>query len=770
MTKQLTAMAAACAALGLAAGGALAQVPEVRVNVSYVIVPQARAFPMHAAAVRPTVPRPAGIEITDVRVGVVILEQAATTAMEVSVRNRGGSRVEAELLVPVPDGAVVRGFTFQGTASEPTAQVLPKDEARRTYDAIVAKVRDPALLEFAGCNLIRSSVFPVEANGTQKVLLTYEHLLPADGRRIDYVLPRSESLDYNIPWQVSVKVQAKKPISTVYSPSHRLVTVRSSPTVVSAQIAADAAREPGAFRLSYLLEDDGVSASLFAYPDAKTGGGYFLLLAGLPAATPKTPDGPPIKREVTLVIDRSGSMNGEKIEQVREAALQVLAGLDDGEAFNLIVYNETIEPFATKPVIKNAETTANARAFIKALTARGGTNIHDALTEALRPRPTRGMLPIVLFLTDGLPTFGETREVAIREVATKSNPYQRRIFTFGVGVDVNTPLLDKIATETRATSTYVLPKEDVEVKVSQVFKRLSGPVLASPALAVLDGAGEPAVGRVLDVVPALVPDLFVGDQLVVLGRYVGEAPLNFNLAGNYLGSQRQFRFAFSLEKATTRNAFVPRLWASRKIAVLIDAIRQLGADVGQVAGQRAAPPSAKVKELVDEIVRLSTEFGILTEYTAFLAREGTDLSKRDTVIAQAQQNFEQRAMRTRSGLGAANQSVNNDAQFRQQDLNIRNRFYDERMNRVEISNVQQMNDRAFYNRNGRWVDSRIVEQEASVKPQRVIEFNSPEFRDLLARLIRENRAGTVSLNGDILMELDGQAVLVKKAATAAGGN
>jgi len=719
-----------------------------------VIVPQARSF---AGG------RRAAVEVTEVKVGVVILEQAATTTMDISLRNPSNRRVEAELAVPVPEGAVVRSFSFHGKASEPTAKVLPKNEATRTYEAIVARVRDPAMLEFIGTNLVRSSVFPIQARGTQKVRLTYEHLLPADGDRIDYVLPRTESLDYNVPWKVSVRIKSKRPISTVYSPSHRLETRRVSENIVSARIADDARTEPGPFRLCYLLERNGVTASLFSYPDPKVGGGYFLLLAGLPAKPSHDANGPGIKREVTLVLDRSGSMSGEKIEQVREAALQVLAGLKKGEAFNVIAYNETVDPFSKQPVIKSQRSIKAARAYLKSITARGGTNIHDALLEALRQKPIAGMLSIVLFLTDGLPTVGQTSEITIRNVAIKANPYNRRIFTFGVGVDVNTPLLEKIALETRATATFVLPKEDVEVKVSQVFKRLTGPVLADTKLDVI---GRPpkeraALIRVRDVIPAKLPDLFEGDQLVVLGQYIGDEPLIFKLSGNYLGRKRTFRFTFDLDKATTRNAFVPRLWASRKIGVLVDAVRQLGADVGPLPGQRSVSGDPRLKELVDEIVSLSAEFGILTEYTAFLAREGTDLTRRDAVLAEANSNFMNRAILTRSGLGAVNQGLNNDFQRRQLVLNRSNAFFDANMNRVSVANVQQMNDLAFYQRGSRWVDSRIVEKEDEVTPKREIAFGSEEFRELALRLAGQNRQGAISLGGDILMVVEGEPILVK---------
>ncbi|MGH7130304.1 MAG: vWA domain-containing protein, partial [Planctomycetaceae bacterium] len=328
-------------------------------------------------------------------------------------------------------------------------------------------MRDPALLEFAGLNLIKSSVFPLEPNGTQKVRITYEHLLPAVGDRVDYVLPRTESVDYHVPWTINVRIKSKQPVSTVYSPSHPIETQRQSANVVSARLSTSAQGDPGSFRLSYLVDRGEMAASLFTYPDASGDGGYFLLLAGLPAEA--KPEDQGIQREVTLVIDRSGSMNGEKIEQARQAALQVVAGLNDGERFNLITYSDSVDLFSAEPVVKDPNTEQAAREYISRITARGGTNLHDALLQSLQPRPAEGTLPLVLFLTDGLPTVGQTSEVAIREVASKSNPHDRRVFTFGVGVDVNTPLLEGIATATRAKATFVLPGDGVEVKVGDVF-------------------------------------------------------------------------------------------------------------------------------------------------------------------------------------------------------------------------------------------------------------------------------------------------------------
>jgi Ca-activated chloride channel family protein len=697
------------------------------------------------------------LQVTGVNVGVVIRDQAATTMMEIRLRNPGGTRQEAELLVPVPDGAVVRGFSFQGTGPESSARLLPRDEARETYDRIVAQVRDPALLEFAGFNLVRSSVFPVEPGGTQAVRLTYEHLLKASGDRVDYVLPRSESVEYHVPWKIAVKISSGTPIAAIYSPSHRLTTSRPRPSVAAVEVDSGEGTEPGPFRLSFLREGGDISASLFAYPDPKVGGGYFLLLAGLPTRASR-PDSPGLRREVTLVIDRSGSMRGEKLAQVREAALQVLGGLEDGEAFNVILYNEGVEPFAERPVRKSRATMGHVTEFLEGMSARGGTNIHDALLEALRQPTAGGTLPIVLFMTDGLPTVGQTSEASIRELARKGNPHGRRIFTFGVGVDVNTPLLEKVAYESRATTTFILTGEDVEVKVAAVFERLRGPVLADPTLAVGEPEGR---RRTRELIPGRIPDVFEGDQVIVLGQYLGEEPLEFSLRGNYRGTPRVFQFRLSLDQATTRNAFVPRLWASRRIGLLVDAIREQGGAPGVVSGASRGSTSPATRELVDEVVRISTEFGILTEYTAFLAREGTDFSQKDKVLSEAVGLFRDRAIQTRSGLSSVNQDLNNQYQKSMACVNPRNKYWDAAMNEVATAAVQQVCDLAFYRRRDRWVDSRLVTNEVDLRPEKVITFGSEEFRELAAKLVREGRQGSIALRGDILMLVDGQPVLIK---------
>jgi Ca-activated chloride channel family protein len=454
-----------------------------------------------------------------------------------------------------------------------------------------------------------------------------------------------------------------------------------------------------------------------------------------------------------MVIDRSGSMRGKKMDQVKLAAAGILDQLKPGEEFHLIAYNELIETFSSNPTAISPDTRARAKDWINHLDSSGGTNIYDALSEALRPQPSDDFLPLVVFLTDGLPTVGRTSETEIRDLLNHAYGSRHRIFTFGVGADVNTPLLNWIATRTGGTAAFVLNHADLEDKIARTFKRLSGPVMSGPRLKILDHSGRDAPGAVRDMMPRL-HDLFRGDQLVVVGIYSENRPLIFELTGNLYGRTRTLRFDFETRKASVGNSFVPRLWASRKIGYISDAIRQIQ--------NPATDP--RMNELVDEAVRISTEFGIMTEYTSFLALEGTDLSEQDAVLSQANANFLNRASRVRSGKASVNQEINNNFRMNQTSLDHANEFTDQNLNRVSITAVRQVSDRTFFLKNGRWVDSALVAQSSVVKPSREIRFGTGEYFDIAERLAAQGRQGSLALGDDTLIVVDGRPILVRSPA------
>ncbi|MFT5059200.1 MAG: Ca-activated chloride channel family protein [Planctomycetota bacterium] len=718
-------------------------------NVSHVIVPQARAYAMFRERGQ--------VSITSIEAKVSIRERTARTTLDIYLANSGRNQAEAVLLLPVPEGAVVAEFLFDGSALEPTARLLPAAAARATYDDIVRRMKDPALLEFAGYNLVRSSVFPVPAGGKQHLRLSYDHILTVDGDRVDYLLPRSEVLTHTVPWKIQVEIDEERPISVVYSPSHELERSRTGGKL---RLRSSGKLEPGAFHLSYLLEGAGISASFLGYPDPAAGGGYFMLMAGLPVDRKDPRSRTP--REVTLVLDRSGSMAGEKLDQTLAAASQVIESLDPDETFNIIDYASQVDMFASSPVPKTRKNVLAARQYMANIRPTGGTNIHDALLASLRQKVTPGHLPIVLFLTDGLPTVGLTSEIEIRDMVKAANTAHQRIFTIGVGKDVNVPLLDRISDESRALGTYVLPGEDVETKVAGVFKRLSGPLLSQIELEVFDESGQLTTRALREMFPSPLPDLFEGDPLVLLGQYRGVGKLRFRMTGVSFGKRRSFEVQFDLAHASVSNSFVPRLWAGRKIAYLVDEIRQAGARAGGLDLSKIdvfADP--RFKELAEEILRLSTRFGILSEYTSFLATEGTRLDDWALLTQNCRQELNDRAVQKRFGESAVNQGKNFNRRKAQTVVDYSNTFWNEDSKQVSFSGVQQVCDRAFYHRGGQWVDSNLVGSGDKIKPETTVIFGSDDHAEILRVLVSQGRQGLLSLQGDILLQFEGKSVLVQ---------
>jgi Ca-activated chloride channel family protein len=475
------------------------------------------------------------------------------------------------------------------------------------------------------------------------------------------------------------------------------------------------------------------------------------------------------KREVVLVIDRSGSMRGVKMDQARNAAMQVISGLKDGEAFNILDYSDSVRSFAEKPVIKDAASVKAAKEYLDQVQAQGGTNIRDALVEALRPAPTDSMLPMTIFLTDGVPTIGERNESKIRSAVAEANAHHRRIFSFGVGLDVNTPLLSGLSVSTRALSAFVLPEEDLEIKVSRVFAGLAGPVLEVPSMTAPSNA-------IRDLQPAALPDYFEGDQVMVLGAYTGTSPTTITFTGTVGGVQRTYAIPFDPSSSTMRHDYVPRIWATRRIGDLVEQVRQAGAE-GTV-------PAGQMKELTDEIVRLSTKFGVLTEYTAFLSKETTDF-RRDALpalTAAVSSQLESRAVQQRSGAGSVNQESNiqslKDAGREQLSLaqidaaappaampakaSATQWYMDSSLKKVEVNTIRQIGSQSFYNRQNRWVDSRLLEKD-SEKPDSTITFGSPEYLALAQDLAATNEQALLAQDGDILLLVKGKRVLIKAA-------
>jgi len=742
------------------------------------IVPQARNASLNGM--------PHGLHCASVDAKIKIIERIAETELLIAIQNQSEGTQESIMVVPVPEGATLKSFHYEVAPPDspgvsvpvlqppvkPYAQLMRKDEARQVYESIVRVSRDPGLLEFAGYNMIRSNIFPIPPGGTAKLKLQYEHLLDVDDNRVDYYLPRSENLGQTVPWTITIQLQSDRDVQMAYSPTHKLKTTRTGPHTLIIDIDKKEASEPGPFQMSVLYRNSSETgapvptATLMTHPDDRGDGGYFLFLASIPKVN--DPNVPEQKREVVFVMDRSGSMAGAKMEQARQAALQVLESLKPGEFFNIIDYSSRVEMFSPHPIVKNDQTIAEARAYVKRINSDGGTNINDALFEGLSQPAIAGAFPIMLFLTDGLPTSGVIKEDEIRNNATKANRYHRRIFTFGVGSDVNAPLLDALANGTRALSTYVHPSENVETKVAQVAKRLTTPILSDPLLHIFDADGSVTTRRTRDICPSKLQDLFPGDEIVVLGRYFGDEPIQFRIIGNYNGASKAFDFKLNPKTSqkthfsTFSHSFIPRLWASRRIGELVDEVRLVS---NQPVQNLQKDP--RTKEVVDEIITLSTRFGVLSEYTSFFANEPVDLAQRDKLHQRLTKILSDRAGAERTGQGAVAQAINIGRQRGANTVQGTNTYLDGSLKETRLKNIQQKNDRAMFRKGIVWVDSKVFENVSSqtldAPADITIPFGSEDYFALAHKLGKEGKSSVLSMNGKLLLWLDGKRVLVDGA-------
>ncbi len=693
--------------------------------------------------VRPEQP----ITVESIALDLEAVDQRARTALTVQVRNRGSSRAEAVLLLPLPAGAAVRSFGFSGPGGELEARLLPADEARTTYRSIVSRMLDPALLEFAGAQLLRSSVFPLEPGATQAVRLSFEQVLESHAGRVDWILPRAEALAGDQPWSIRARISGSGPIGAVMAPTQNLVESRREERRVELKLDGRAA--PGAIRLSWCLRER-APLSVISFPEGD--GGIFALLA----EAPPPGSAKPIPREVTVVLDRSGSMAGDKWNQAKGAVTQVLAALGPDESANLLLFNEGVDPFARAPLALGDANQQSLRDWLAAARPSGGTNIHAALAAALAQPALAGTSPIVLFLTDGLPTIGLTSELAIRARAA-DNPAGRRIFCVGIGHDANAPLLDKLADLGRGRARHLPPGADIEVAVAELVKALGRPVLASPGIAA-------DAGRVLDQQPRRLRDAFAGEQILVTGRYAGRAPYRIALTGTLADGARWERsVAFDPATADPCAGWVARLWAQRRIAELVDLARELGAD------GRSDP--IRLSELTRDIVRLSTQYGILTEYTAFLATEGAPLpamalgathderarwdAAAAPVMKRAADELHHKGLEPRSGGLAQAASINN-GRYRDSDKPTGNDLMDATGRIQRIAGVHQISNSSAWQRGNRW-----IEAGADGTPTQRIAFGSSEHLALAERLAKTGRQGLLANDGEVQVRDGAEIYLVE---------
>jgi len=563
-----------------------------------------------------------------------INNQVAQVEVAQTFRNTGSRTLEASFVFPLPyDGAIDR-MTLMVDGREIPARLLKADEARREYESIVRRNRDPALLEWVGTGMFKTSVFPIPPGQSRTVSLRYTQLCRQQDGMVDFLFPLSTAKYTSKPLrelEVRVNLREDEEIKNIYCPSHDVEVKRLDSRTVTVTYSARDIVPLSDFRLMYDVAPGLVSAKLLSYKSPDEEDGFFLLLAAPQIATQ---DGKPLPKTVMFVLDRSGSMSGKKIEQLRQAMQFVLNNLREEDLFNIIAYDSDVEAFRPELQRFNDKTRREALAFVEGLVAGGSTNIDAALRTAFSQLQDDKRPTYIVFMTDGLPTTGVTNEMQIVENAKNANTVKARIFCFGIGYDVNSRLLDKLARTGRGYTEYVRPDENLETRISSFYRRIEAPVLTDVTVDVVfdEPPGPPPVYRLNPQPPF---DLFAGEQLALVGRYRKSGRAEVVLKGRIDDEQKEFRFPvdFVARSGDESKAFVEKLWAIRRVGDILDEIDLHG----------------KNPELIDELTRLAMKHGIVTPYTSFIANENVPIH--DLTQSRRETESRLRALEAAEGYG-----------------------------------------------------------------------------------------------------------------------
>ncbi|MFZ2658616.1 MAG: VIT domain-containing protein [Victivallales bacterium] len=681
----------------------------------------------------------APLEVTYHRVNVDIKDQVAVTSVDQEFFNPNNSNLEGTYIFPLPAGAHIDKFSMDINGKMMDAELLPAEKARSLYEDIVRKMKDPALLEYAGRDAFKVRIFPIEPHSRKQIKIKYTQILKSDSDIVEYIYPLNTEKFSSAPIRdVSVKItlDGKAPLKSIYCPSHSAEIKRDGEYRALVGFEAKDVRPDSDFKI--IFSRKGTRLGIDMLCNARKGEeGYFMLLASPGMVEQKSSIQP---KDICFVMDTSGSMAGSKLEQAKKALLFCIANLNDSDRFEIIRFSTEAESYFNELAPAGKSNIEKAEGFINGLKPIGGTAIGEALKKALSlraPADRDDARPyIVIFLTDGLPTIGETGEDSLVSQVKKDNGGNSRIFSFGIGTDVNTHLLDRISEETRAASQYVLPKEDLEVKLSIFYSKIKEPVFCNIKVSF----SNPDI-KVSQLYPNALPDLFNGDMLMLFGKYSGKGKSAVKLEGTFNGKKQEFRSDVVFAESETGNEFIPQLWAARRVGWLLDEIRMHG----------------ESSELKDEVSRLAREFGIVTPYTAYLIIE--DEKKRDVpavlrnfqelerdrnVLPQAEAKM--KSLRTEAASEVARSggmAVGNARSLREmkdspssapilyEDLDkaplpakaIAGYRGSKKQNYAQQSRV--LNGRAFYQNGNVWTDS-TAQSQRNIRQQKIV-FNSDEY-------------------------------------------
>lgn len=660
-------------------------------------------------------PFPLEVKYHDVKVTIDGL--VAKTKIDQVFYNPLDYRLEGQYIFPIPEGAIITGFKMYISGKEYKAELLDAEQAKKLYQEIVAKAKDPALLEYTGRNIYTLKIFPIEPRSERKVEIEYVQNLDYDNGIVKYLYPLNTEKFSSKPLDkvtVNTEIKSKNRILNIYSPTHETRSEKKDDHHFTASYEEKGVKPDKDYLLFINTTQKGSVADLMVWKSDEDQ--EFFLLTFAPDDKEFVTEY--IPKDIVFVLDVSGSMAGEKLQAAQDALVYCINRLKDQDNFQIIKFGTQAEKLFSSFRKADNETKKLAETKVRKFESVGGTNIEEALKLALGEKLTDGRPYYVVFITDGKPTIGERDEVKLAEKLDKDLIKGKKVFTFGVGYDINIHLLDKIAMKTGGIRNYSPPNSEVEVIISSFFSKIESPVLTDIVITASPGL------TLKMTYPSEKVDIYKGSVATFTGLLEGNGTIS--IAGTRNGKKFTFDVPVS-SKDEGEHQFIPVIWAMRRVGHLLDLLRLNG----------------ESKELKDEIIMLSKKYGLITPYTAFLILEDEQITNnqrpplspnlkdaggfQDVSPTVFKGDFEN--LQTKEGLGGttASEQVRDYAgadQLNHRDVEKKNTDPSKTNNGNQID-IQDAGGRAFYKNSGYWVDSYIEYQKNKGLQQ--ISFGSDEY-------------------------------------------
>lgn len=702
----------------LLVGGALFAFNSIFAD-GFIVIPNPVVYPPFR-----TTPFP--LEVSYHKVKTKIEGLTAETFIDQAFINPTRQRLEGYYIFPIPKGAAIKNFSMMINGVEHKAELLDAEKARKIYEDIVRQSMDPALLEYSEQGLFRARIFPIEPLEEKRIKISYTEVLTIDDNVVEYIYPLNTEKFSSKPLKnvlIQVEIKFDREIKDVYSPSHNMEISRKNENKVIATYEENDVKPDIDFKIYINLSQDKIGVSLFTYNENGEDG-YFLLNL-IPA--PDAGNEKIIEKDIAFIIDVSGSMAGDRLDKAKSALLYCVENLNRGDRFEIIKFSTEAYSLFKKLEIADKNNIKRAKEFIENLKPTGGTNIEESFELAFGSfNNFSGRPSVIIFITDGKPTIGEINEDKLVKKIESLNKNKARIFSFGLGTDLNSHLLDKISETSKGLRYYASPKEDIELKVSRFYKKIQSPALIDLSI---NSSGNIELYQMY---PKNPPDLYYGSALTILGRYKGKGKTSITLSGTANGKRKEYSYNLEFKKKSKDKDFIPPLWAARRIGYLLDQIRLNG----------------ESKELKDEIIELAKRHGIITPYTSYLILEDQIVRNDRRELRPEFQIFGRKSGVTKNNIQKSDSEyylmskkegeIGVRSSEELQALNLADNIYQTKQghgrmqfvdkNKKEINLIDLVKNaqgRAFYQDDEFWVDSDLQRKKTSKNVR--IKFASEEY-------------------------------------------